>query len=184
MATQTQTPDDTVQTNPTKGETDAIGRPYSTVLADAPALSRKGLTRLLILMCVVPIATVLILQLTMPPVNPGSLKADCRLVNVPPAKYYETRLEDRISFPTAAIVVKNTGEESWTHLNIRINSGHYQIYEHGSPLEPGQERTYLLNRFVHRSGAVFDVGINRPYSVEIYARLPNQSRGTYERDLD
>ena len=157
----------------------------STVLANAPALSQRGLTRLLILMCVVPIVTVLALHFSMPPVKPGYLNAELGLVNVPPEAYYdETPLEERIDFPTAELVVKNTGEEAWTHLNIRINSGHYQIYEHGSPLEPGEERKFLLNRFVHRSGAVFDVGINRPYSVEIYARLPDRSRGTFEQDLD
>jgi len=26
--------------------------------------------------------------------------------------------------------------------------------------------------------------VNRPYSVEIYARLPDRSRGTFEQDLD
>lgn len=159
--------------------------PLSTHLANAPGLTRKGLTRLLILMCVVPIATVLILHWSMPAVKPDYLQADCSFVNVPPPTYYEeTLLEDRIEFPNAELVIKNTGAESWTHLNIRINSGHYQIYEHGSPLEPGEERRYLLNRFVHRSGAVYQVGINRPNSIEIYARLPDKSRGTYEMEFE
>lgn len=165
------------------GKLDAVGRPLSSVLNQAPALSRRGLTTLLIVMCTVPVVTVLVLHFTMPPVVPGSLSAECGLLEVPPASYYDTPLSERMSFPNAALVVKNTGDQSWTHLNIRINNGHYQIYEHGSPLEPGQERTFLLNRFVHRSGAVFDVGINRPYSVEIYARLPDRSRGTFEDDL-
>jgi hypothetical protein len=185
MATETKNTRDTTTktTMPGDGATTRPSEPCSTVLAEAPALSRKGLTRLLILMCTIPVVTVLILQLTMPPVKPGYLKAECRLVNVPPPAYYETPLEERIGFPTAAIIIRNTGEESWTHLNIRINNGHYQIYEHGSPLEPGEERSYLLNRFVHRSGAVFDVGVNRPSSVEIYARLPDRSRGTFEEEL-
>ncbi len=181
MATETERPDQA--TDEPSRETDSLGRPYSSVLADAPVLSRRGLTRLLILMCAVPIVTVTVLQITMPPVKPGYLKAECQFLEVPPRSYYMTPLEDRVPFPTAALMVKNTGPEPWTHLNIRINNGHYQIYEHGSPLEPGQERTFLLNRFVHRSGAVFDVGINRPDSVEIYARLPDRSRGTFEAEF-
>ena len=156
----------------------------SSVLSAAPVLTSKGLTLLLVLMCLVPVVTITVLQITMPPVLPGTLKAEVALIDVPPPSYYETRLEDRTQFPTAALTVRNVGEENWTHLNVRINNGNYQIYEHGSPIEPGQERTFLLNRFVHRSGAVFDVGINRPSSVEIYARLPDKSRGTYECELN
>ncbi len=163
---------------------DAAGRQLSSVLQQAPALSRRGLTTLLICMCTVPIVTVLVLHFTMPPVIPNSLSAECGLLEVPPERYYERDLSDRLEFPEAAIVVKNTGDQPWTHLNIRINNGVYQIYEHKSPLEPGQEREFLLNRFVHRSGAEFQVGINRPFSVEIYARLPDHSRGTYESELD
>ena len=154
MATETQTTQP-AETKAPIPQASAEEEQLSTVLANAPALSQRGLTRLLILMCIVPIVTVLALHFSMPPVKPGYLKAELGLVNVPPTTYYnETALEDRIDFPTAELVVKNTGEEAWTHLNIRINSGHYQIYEHGSPLEPGEERKFLLNRFVHRSGAV------------------------------
>ena len=175
-----------IESNPKSDhiERDAAGRRLSSMYAEAPALSRRGLTILLIVMCTVPIVTVTVLQLTMPAVYPGSLNAECRLLDVPPANYYETPYKDRVTFPTAVLIVKNTGDQSWTHLNVRINNGHYQIYEHRSPLEPGTERAFLLNRFVHRSGAEYDVGINRPYSVEIYARLPDRSRGTFETELE
>ncbi len=163
---------------------DGRQRPMSSMMAAAPSLSRRGLTSLLVLMCIVPIGTVTVLQITMPPVKPNTLTAQVSMVDVPPPIYYERDLEDRLIFPDATLVVKNMGQQAWTHLNIRINGGHYQVYEHAAPLEPGHERSYLLNRFVNRSGAVFQVGITRPDSVEIYARLPDKSRGTYEGDLN
>ncbi len=156
----------------------------SSVRAAAPRMTRRGLTWLLTVMCVVPLVTLVVLQLTMPPVRPGTLLAAVALKSVPPGSYYETPLDERRQFPNAAIEVTNTGEAPWTHINVRINNGHYQIYEHEIPLEPGKSRSFLLDRFVNRSGAVFDVGIVRPYNVEIYARLPDKSRGTFEQELE
>ncbi|MGI9518307.1 MAG: hypothetical protein ACR2NP_14725 [Pirellulaceae bacterium] len=156
----------------------------STVRAAAPVLTRQGLIWLLTVMCLVPLVTLIVLQLTMPPVRPGSLAATVKLLSVPPRSYYETPLAERIEFPDASIEITNTGENPWTHINVRINNGHYQIYEYEVPLEPGQSRSFLLDRFVNRSGAVFRPGIVRPHNVEIYARLPDRSRGTFEQELE
>ncbi len=154
----------------------------SSVLQKAPILSRRGLTVLLALMCLVPVLTILALQLTMPPVHTGKLHAEVALRNVPPQVYYDLDADQRVPFPTASLVVKNRGNETWTHLNIRINR-HYQIYEHKYPIEPGQERGFLLDRFVSRTGAVFDVRLVQPKNVEIYARLPDKSRATHVEDF-
>lgn len=160
-------------------------QPESSMRAAAPELTSRGLTSLLILMCTVPVVTIAVLWTVMPPVFPRTLNAEFSLADVPPKSYYEaTPLSERSEFPNAMLVIKNTGDQTWTHINVRINSGKYQIYETNDPIKPGEERRFKLNRFVHRSGAIFQVGINRPYSVELYARLPDRSRGTFEGELD
>ena len=147
----------------------------STTIQQAPRLSRRGLIWLLGLMCLVPIVTIILLWRTLPPVFPGQLKAEIQFNNVPPTR-------ERAAIPAAAIIVKNMGEQDWTNINIRINT-HYQIYEHGNPIAPGQERGYLLDRFVSRTGARYDISRVPLSHVEIYARLPNSARATFEQDI-
>ena len=149
-------------------------------MAGAPALTSRGLTILLILMCLVPIITITVLQFTMPPVKPDYLQARIQLRNVPPTSYYQLSLDQRREFPDAEVLITNTMDVPWSNLNIRINHGNYQIYDHENPILPGQQRGFLLSRFVHRSGAVYQVGIVRPEHVEIYAALPDRSRATLE----
>jgi hypothetical protein len=151
---------------------------------DAPRLSSRGLTSMLVVMCLVPVVTLTVLQLTMPPVRPGYLRAEIGFRNVPPSSYYQLPLDQRLDFPEAEILVTNTMDVPWTNLNIRINNGNYQIYDHQVPIEPGQQRAFLLNRFVHRSGAIFQVGIVRPVNVEIYAALPDRSRATLDYRIE
>jgi hypothetical protein len=136
-------------------------------------------------MCLVPVTIITILQVTLPPVKPNILKADATLRYVPPPSYYNTPADQRTTFPEAELVITNTMDVPWTNINVRINNGNYQIYDHGPALQPGEVRPYLLDRFVHpRSGAKFQVGIVRPYDVEIYAALPDRSRGTFETTFD
>lgn len=163
------------------GESARIGE-QSSQLAAAPVLSRRGLTLLLGLMCLVPIVTISIMQLTMPPVRPGELKAEVSLMNVPPANYYDQHSDLRLPFPTASVVVKNSGDQPWTHVNVRLNRD-YQIYQHGDPIKPGESRAYFLDRFVSRTGAQLNVRLTKLKDIEIYARLPDKSRATFEQEF-
>ncbi len=149
-------------------------------LSDAPSLSSRGLTILLVLMCLVPVVVITILQFAMPPVKPDFLRADIELRNVPPSSYYQLSLDERRDFPDAEVLITNTMDVPWTNLNVRINNGNYQIYDHDEPVLPGQQRGFLLNRFVHRTGAIYQVGLVRPSDLEIYAALPDRSRATLE----
>lgn len=151
--------------------------------SDAPILTSRGLTIALIIMCMVPIVVLSVLQATLPAVLPNYLEAEISLRNVPPPAYYQLAPQQRTEFPAAEIVVTNTMSVPWTGVNVRINNGHYQIYDHSAPLKPGESRAFLLGEFVHRSGARFQVGIVEPVNVEIYAALPDQSRATLSRSL-
>ncbi len=162
----------------------AASNPDVGLLAQAPRLSSRGLTILLIAMCLVPVVVITTLQFVMPPVRPGYLRADVELRNTPPASYYQLPLDQRREFPQAEVLITNTMEVPWTNLNVRINNGNYQIYDHNVPINPGQQRAFLLDRFVHRSGAVFQVGIVRPVNLEIYAALPDRSRATLDYSFD
>ena len=82
----------------------------------------------------------------------------------------------------AALVIRNTGEEEWTNINVRINRD-FQVHEHDFPIKPGQERGFYLDRFVTRTGAMLDVRWVQIRHVEIYARLPDGSRATFEQDF-
>ncbi len=154
------------------------------LMLDAPELTSRGLTMMLIVMCLVPVVIITVLQLTMPPVRPGYLQAEISLRNVPPASYYQLPPDQRRQFPEAEILVTNTMDVPWTNLNIRINNGSYQIYDHEHPMEAGQQRSFLLKKFVHRSGAEFQVGFVRPVDVEIYGALPDRSRATFEYSFE
>ena len=93
--------------------------------AAAPKLSRQGLIWLLTGMCLVPLVTLIVLQLTMPPVRPGSLSASVTLLSVPPASYYEaveTRLpghgEDLDRLQANGILIDGTPDDGGLLLQI------------------------------------------------------------------
>jgi hypothetical protein len=78
--------------------------------------------------------------------------------------------------------VRNKSEQVWTMLNIQINN-FYQIYDR-VPLNPGEERTYELDRFVTRTGAMFDLRYNPVKNVRVYARRPTRDRATFFKDFE
>lgn len=151
--------------------------------SDAPLLTSRGLTIALIAMCMVPLIVILVLQLTLPAVLPNHLEAEVSLRNVPPTAYYQLPADQRREFPEAEILITNVMSVPWKGINVRINNGHYQVYDHSSPMQPGETRAFLLSEFVHRSGARFQVGIVEPVNVEVYAALPDQSRATLSQPL-
>ena len=154
----------------------------SNALTNTPQLSSSGLTRLLILMCIVPIVTIAALFWYMPPVFEGQLEASVTAEDLPAASYYDTHYTERAEVPTAVLVVHNESDQEWTHLNIQVNK-HYQIYEH-EPIPAGETRRFRLDRFVSRTGAKFEVRYNPLRYVRIYARRPTKDRATFATDFD
>ena len=152
----------------------------SSAYQKAPRLSHFWLTALLLGMCVVPLATIAVLFAYLPKVEEGTLQASVSAVGLPPGKFYEQYYSDRPPVPTGELIVRNTGKQDWTHLNIQIN-GNYQIYER-VPIPAGEERRFKLDRFVSRTGATFNLRYNPLRHVRIYARRPTKDRATYSCD--
>jgi hypothetical protein len=163
--------------------------PPSTQLADdhcesspeiqgTPRLSHRGLTILLTLMCVVPIVTISAMWIFLPKVEEGTLQAEFGSFGLPAPVYYETDYRQRPEFKGGELIVKNVGDQDWTHLNININ-GRYQIYDN-EPIPAHSEKRFNIDSFVSRAGARFSLRYNELQSARIYARLPTKNRATFE----
>ena len=161
---------------------DIHAKPQSKAMAGAPQLSSRGLTRLLIAMCSIPVITIATLFWYMPPVHVGELQASISAEGIPSAKFYETDRGDKNKIGDAILIINNDSDKDWTHLEIRVNK-HYQIYEK-EPLLAGDSRRYRLDRFITRTGAKFDISINPLKFVRIYARRPSGDRATFTTDFD
>ena len=154
----------------------------SSARRNAPRLTHRGLTMLLVGMCLVPTVTIFSLWSYLPPVYEGQLEADARTTNLPPAEFYARPFRDRPTVGGGQLHVLNQSDQVWTMLNVQINH-FYQIYDR-DPLNPGEERTYELDRFVTRTGAIFDLRYNPVKNVRVYARRPTRDRATFFKDFE
>lgn len=157
-------------------------KPNSPQLENAPQLSSRGLTILLGLMCLVPVATIAALFTYLPPVFEGELQASITAEGLPPGSYYQTHYSQREPVESGVLIVHNDSDQDWTHLNIQINK-HYQIYEHRL-LPAGESRRFRTDRFVSRTGAKFDLRYNPLSHVRVYARRPSKDRATFATSYD
>ena len=156
--------------------------PQSTELGKSPSLSHRGLTILLIVMCIVPLTTVAAIWQFLPAVYEGQLEARVTAAGLPPAEYYAIDYRQREPFKGGEIVVENLADQAWTHLNIQVNR-HYQIYD-TEPIPAGGKRRFALDRFISRTGARFSLRYNQLQSVRVYARRPTKDRATYFKEFD
>lgn len=145
-------------------------------------LTGCGLTILLFLMFTVPVVTIFALFWYLPPVHEGKLEAEIRLENVPPPSFYEMKIPDRPKIETAHVVVENLSDYDWTNFYVRVNR-HYEIFDQ-EPIPAGETRRYRLDRFIARVGAVLDIRLVQVKHVEIYARVPEGARFTFEEDFE
>lgn len=143
----------------------------------APRLSPKMLTGLLVAMTLIPPIMIVSLWSILPPVKANQLKAEVRVENEPPASFYLKDFSDRKFDPNINVVVKNVGDQPWTNINVRVNR-YFNVYDQEYPVLAGQQRSYLLSRFLSR-GVFFDMRYNPVREVLVYARLPDGSRATY-----
>lgn len=154
----------------------------TTVLRNTPRLTPRGLTILLVIMCIVPAITILTLYRILPPTYEGQLEASITPVALPPDSYYEPHYSDRPKYEKGSIVIRNNSDQEWTHLNIQVNR-HYQIHDI-EPIAAGQETEFKLSRFISRTGARFSLQHNPLRTVRIYARRPTKDRATYVQEFD
>lgn len=147
----------------------------------SPRLSHYGLTVMLAVMCGIPLATIFVLWQYLPPVFEGKLEANVIAEELPGADFYAIEYYKRPPVEGGTLIVQNKSDQDWTQLNIQIN-GNYQIYD-TKPILAKQEKRYLLNRFVNRTGARFSLQYNELRRVRIYARRPTKDRATYYHEF-
>jgi hypothetical protein len=148
----------------------------------SPSLSHRGLTGLLIVMCLIPVTTILVLWQYLPPVHEGQLLANVYAEGLPSQDFYEVDYEKRPEFEGGFLIVENKSDVDWTHLNIQVN-GHYQVYDIETIPAQGEKR-YQLSKFLNRTGARFNLQFNELNRVRIYARRPTKDRATYFQKFD
>lgn len=142
----------------------------------SPRMTPRTLTALLCLMALVPPITIGILWNILPPVAEGKLECEISASSLPDPSIYRLPLRDRPPVKGGLLVIRNSSNEDWTHINIWVN-GHYQIYDL-LPLKAGEVREYALDRFVTRFGAAYDLRYNPLASSLVYARMPEGHRAT------
>lgn len=128
----------------------------SNVLQQAPRMSSTTLTIMLAMMCMVPAVTIFALWKIMPPVKEGELEVVVNRVGVPTEiEYYLEPIGEREDVSQASLSIKNDSDTDWSHIVVKVNH-HYDVKDPG-PIAPGEERSYLLSRFISRTGARFDL---------------------------
>ena len=149
----------------------------STVAHNIPTMSPKALKLTLLVMCLVPVTTILALYSYMPPVHEGELECRVTATGLPSQAFYEERYDLRPEFGGAELIIKNLSDQDWTHLNLQINH-HYQIHD-SKPIAAHSKRVFKLERFLNRTGARFKVRYNELNYARVYARRPTRDRATY-----
>lgn len=170
----------TAPTSPT-GFSQNADEAQSSVLQQAPRMSSRTLTALLALMCLVPAITIITLWKIMPPVKEGQLEITITRVEVPDIDYYLQPIEDRSDVSESRITIVNESDNDWAHIVLRVN-GHYNVNDEG-PIPAGGERSYLLNRFISRTGARFDLRQLPLRHVRVFAKqLGKGNRASFDVD--
>jgi hypothetical protein len=140
------------------------------------------LTVLLTTVCLVPVLTIAYLWAVLPPVKENQLPAEVTLAHAPASDYYQQDFGQRRFQANLSVVVKNVGKEPWTNINVRINR-RFNVYEHKYPINPGEDRSFLVSRFLER-GVLFDMRYAPVSEVLVMARLSDGSRATYVKKLE
>ncbi len=148
----------------------------------SPILGRNQFLFVMALLMILPVGTVALIGLFLPPVQEGTLEAKVQPVGLPDPEFYQIKYSARPEFEGGFLLVTNTGEEEWTNFEITLNT-FYQIYDY-KPIKPGETVSFNLNRFISKMGAKFSLRYNEVRYVRIYARLPSKKRATYYQKFD
>lgn len=154
------------------------------IVENTPKLSPYALSVMLILMCIVPLATIGFLWAKLPPASVESLQAEIIPVNLLPAEVFKQRYDQRL-FRGAppSLIVRNVGDQEWTLVNVRINKW-FEYYETHHPIPPGGEIEVQLHRCRGKDGTPFNPLQQPLRQVRIFARLPGGGRATYSQEFD
>ena len=159
-------------------------KPEQNIVEQTPKLSPYALSGMLILMCIVPLATIAFLWLKLPPARVESLEAEIVPVNLLAEEEFRLPFDERkFPSPPPAVVVRNVGDEEWTLVNVRINNW-FEYYETHLPIPPGGEITVLLHFCRGKDGTPFDPLQQPLRQVRVFARLPAGYRATYTEEFD
>ena len=156
--------------------------PKSSFQQASPVLGRKRFILVMALLLTLPVGTVALIGLFLPPVQEGKLEAKIQAVGLPDPEFYQVKYNERPEFEGGFLLVTNTGEEEWTNFEITLNT-FYQIYDY-KPIKPGETVSFNLNRFISKMGAKFSLRYNEVRYVRIYARLPTKKRATYYQQFE
>jgi hypothetical protein len=167
-------------TNYLMTETTATSR--SSLQTSSPRLSGRKFMIVLVLLCILPVATIAIIWSYLPKTEEGKLKAKFTAIGLPPPEYYLTDYRQREPHAGGELLVTNISDQEWTNLSITIN-GAYQVFDI-KPVRPGETVSFELKGFVSRSGARFSLQYNELKSALIYARLPTKNRATFYYEFD
>lgn len=145
-------------------------------------LSGRMFMLILVLLCVLPIATIALIWRNLPKTEEGKLKAKVGTIGLPAPEYYRTNFRDREPHTGGELLVTNISDQEWTNWSITINNA-YQLFDKTS-IKPGETVSFKLEGFISRSGARFSLRYNEIKSVMIYARVPAGDRATFYHEFD
>ena len=152
----------------------------------APRLKPRTLTIMLAVMCCVPVATIAWLWVKLPPASVESLEARIIAANFPPESFYKQTVyeKEKLAIPPT-LAIENIGDQEWTLVFVQINKW-YQFSETHNPVKPSPDGrleiplTYCFGK----DGTTFDPTSQPIRHVRIFARLPNNTRGTYSQEFN
>ncbi len=153
--------------------------PAKSLQGTAPTLTNRGLTLLLVMMCIGPMLIIAWLWSILPEINEEQLEAKVTAVNFMPDSYFEIPIEERpYPEPGPRVLVQNLGDQEWTLINLIVN-GAFQTYETKVPLEPGKSMEFELDLCLSMNGARFNPKLLKVPRVRVFARLPSKVRATH-----
>ena len=154
------------------------------IVENTPKLSPYVLSMMLILMCIVPLATIAFLWAKLPPARVESLDAVIIPVNLLPAEVFAQPYDQRLFAPVPpSVIVRNVGDEPWTLVNVRINNW-FEYYETHLPIPPGGEIEVQLHLCRGKDGTPFDPLQQPLRQIRVFARLPAGYRATHSQEFD
>lgn len=161
--------------SPTSRPSDGATQQPSTTQTSPPGrrLTRRGLTLLLLLVAATPVAAVLYLWQTLPPVEQHPLHAVLEQIDAaaaPPSAKPASRV----------VRFRNAGDQVWSNVAVSLNE-RFHFHRPGT-VAPGEAVELPLAQFALRSGGSFDPSAIEVTSVEIMARLPSGTRAIFEAE--
>lgn len=141
-----------------------------------PKLSGRGLTMLLLLVCLLPLAVLTIYAVVHGPATDKSLPVEVEVTKRP------------VMLPSGegavladVVVIRNQAEFDIPNLTLDLN-GQYFLYQH-QPLKAGEELVLPQEIFSTKSNQRWVPGLYPLTEVNVTGRLPSGARGVIEHEV-